>query len=264
MPLMTHKFDDLPRSIRERIVELSNAPETDPRIVSRIPRRNQYWFKYFMALCGLVIIGVTVQFVVERHDIGIGPHSDIEVYAMMAGGIWLMVMSVISVVFGRLYPPAPYRRGSFALRSYLMKLERAEVTLQPVAELGKPTIVTMLRNGRYTGTRLDLAPGFSFHYGPKKVAEDALIGILNARERLKAILAAKDTRALVAIDPFHECTISGNWSGGQALTNMDGPKSPLVSWSARTVQLVISVVLGLIGAYALYMHFLAHRLPRKF
>lgn len=264
MPLQTHKFDDLPRSIRERIVELSHAPAGDPRVISRLPQTNQYWFKYFMAICGLGIIGATVQFVVERHYSGIGPHSDIEVYLMMAGGIWLFVMSVISVVFGRLYPPAPYRRGAFALRSYLMRLERGEVTLQPIAELGKPTIVTMLRNGSYTGTRLDLAPGFSLLYGSKQQAEDSLVGILNAREKLKVIIAAKDMRALAELDPFSECTMSNNWAGGQGLENLEGPRSPLIPWSARGVQFAISIALGIAGSYALYAYFLANRVPRSY
>src|SRR5438128_2097873 len=112
------------------------------------------WFKYFTAILGIGAMAVTIDFLLKRHRAGIAPYHDREVFLMFAGGVFVLGASVASIVFARVFPPPPYKEGEWALTSYLRRLKRGFVELVPLSEVGKPTIVTVLRNGSYSGSRL--------------------------------------------------------------------------------------------------------------
>jgi hypothetical protein len=250
---MRLRFDDLPRRIRERIVELSRNP-ADPHVLTHDSGIGGGWFKYFTLIAGGAVCFFCLQFLVQRSHHNIAPYHDREVFMGLAGGVALMLISVASIVFVKLYPPPPYKTGQWALTSYLMRLSRGWVELFPLSQLGKPTIVTVMRNGSYSRSRLELDGGFTFYFTSKQAVEQACGKILAARELLSKALSGKDPRALVQLDPFSECTLSGVWTspGG---ADPEGPKSPLVPGAARAIQWLGSLAAGGGVAAAAFMVF---------
>lgn len=250
MPLRL-KFDDLPKNTRERIVELSHAKQ-DPRVLVAQREWSGGWFKYVTLVAGIGVCFATLQFLFERAGSGIRPHSDIEVFWMFFGGVFLLCMSVASIVLVRMFPPPPYVTGMFALPSYLMRLSRGRVELVALTELGKPTVVTVLRNGSYSGSRLQLGGGWTFYFSTKQAVDEACGKILAAREAFSKIMAAKDARSLAAIDPFSECTQSGTWTASGTVDAAEGPKSPVVPGAVVAAQWLGSMAAGATIAAALY------------
>lgn len=232
---MRVKFNDLPRAVRERIVELSKAPQ-DPRVVIAEPEWAGGWFKYVTLIGGLGGAAFALNFLVERSRHGIAPYHDREVFMGLAAAMFVTLVSVASLLLGRVFPPPPYKTGTWALTSHLMRLSQGWVELKPLSELGKPTIVTVLRNGSYSGSRLQLDGGYQFHFSSKQSVDQACGKVLAAREVFAKALAAKDARTLGQIDPFSECTLSGQWTSPGGLDQNNGPKSPEVPMVARLVQ----------------------------
>lgn len=253
---MRVKFDDLPRGVRERLVALSRTP-TDPHVIVASPGGAGGWFKYLTLLAGGFICFATLQFLFERSRNGIHPYYDREIFFMLAGGVFLVAASLASFVFLKLFPLPPYRTGAWALRSYLMRLSRGRVELVPLTELGRPTVVTRLRNGYYQGSRLDLVGDFSFYFASKEAVDQACARVLAARDVFASAVAAKDARTLAEVDVFSECTLSGQWASASGLEGAEGPRAPVVPGSARLVQWVGSLALGAGSAGAAYLMFLA-------
>ena len=253
---MRLKFDDLPRSIRERIVELSRAPQ-DPRVLISTPGMTGGWFKYVTFVGGLAVIAFCINFLLERARARIHPIHDQEVFLGLAAGTFVALASIAAFVLSRLYPAPPYKTGSFALSSYLMRLSRGWVDLTPLSELGKPTIVTVLRNGSYSGSRLQLDGGWTFYFSSKQAVEQACGRLLASRDAFAKAVAAKDARSLSAIDPFSECTLSGQWVSPGGLDANEGPKSPAVPTPALLVQWVGALAAGGVVSKVAYFIFAA-------
>jgi hypothetical protein len=228
-------------------VELSKNP-ADPRVLTFESGLGGGWFKYVTLVGSLGGCFAALQFLVERSRDGIAPYHDREVFMGLAGAVFVLLVSVASIVLGKLYPPPPYKTGQWALSSYLMRLQRGWVDLWPLTELGKPTIVTVLRNGSYSGSRLELAPGWTFYFSSKQAVEQACGKILAARELFAKAVAAKDAKVLAQLDAFSECTLSGQWTSPGGLDQAEGPRSPVVPTAAVLVQWLGSLAAG--GAVA--------------
>ncbi len=253
---MRVKFDELPKHIRERLVELSKNPN-DPAVVAADASVASGWFKYVTLVGGLGGAAFALKFLVERHNDHIAPYHDREVFWGLAAAMFVVFVSVVGIVYARLFPPPPYKMGQWALTSHLMKLERGWVVLFPLEKLGKPTIVTVLRNGSYSGSRLQLDGGFTFYFSSKQTVEQACGRVLAARDAYAKALAARDARTLAQLDLFSECTLSGNWKASGALDQNDGPKSPEVPTAAVAGQWLGSFVAGGAVAIAAFMIFSA-------
>ena len=101
-----------------------------------------------------------------------------------------------------------------------------------------------MRNGAYSGSRLQLGGGWTFYFSSRQAVEEACNKILAARDVFAKALAAKDGRALMQLDPFSECTLSNIWSSPGAVDAAEGPKSPLVPGAFRAAQWFGSLAAG--------------------
>jgi len=239
---MRVKFDELPRSIRERLVALSRDPN-DPAVVAADTDLRGGWFKYVTLIGGLGGAAFALNFLVERSRDGIAPYHDREVFWGLAGAMFVVFVSVVGIVYARVFPPPPYKTGQWALTSHLMKLVPGWVVLFPLNQQGKPTIVTVLRNGSYSGSRLQLDGGFTFYFSSKAAVDQACARVLAAREAYTKALEAKDARALAQLDIFSECSLSGNWKASGLDAN-EGPKSSEVPSAAVVGQWLGSLAGG--------------------
>src|SRR5258705_8026995 len=104
---MRLKFDELPRTVRERIVELSTKPG-DARVLIAATEMSGGGFKYFTPVAGAGVVIFCLDFLIKRMNAGIHPRHDEEVFLGMAGGAFLIFVSIASIAFGKMFPPPPY------------------------------------------------------------------------------------------------------------------------------------------------------------
>ncbi|MBL8955610.1 MAG: hypothetical protein JNK82_32845 [Myxococcaceae bacterium] len=253
---MRVRFNDLPKRLRERLVELSHNPK-DPAVVAADTGMSGGWFKYLTLVGGLGGAAYALDFLVRRHAHHIHPHHDIEVFWGLAAAAFVAFCSLAAIALARVFPPPPYREGQWALTSHLMKLTPGWVVLFPLDRQGKPTIVTVLRNGAYSGSRLQLDGGFTFYFRSKADVDQACARILAAREAYTQALNAKDTRALAQLDIFSEHTLSGSWKAAGTLEENDGPRSNETPNAAVIGQWLGSLVAGAAVAMVAYRIFIA-------
>lgn len=242
---MRHKFNDLPRVVRERLVKLTQPNEKDPRILLHDADWNTGWFRYFMAIAALGVIGFCINFLVERGRYGIHPRHDEEVFLGLAGATWVLLVAVGGIAIRQVWKPPPYREGKWVFPSALVQLSGGWVDVLPIQNLGRPTLVTVRRNGSYQHTRLELGHPFTFIFTQPATAEQITNTILGAKVHMMNLLAARDTAGITSVDPFAECTLSGNWvqptlGGGE----LEGPTAAIVPTPVRLAQWLGSVVLA--------------------
>lgn len=254
---MRHKFNDLPRVVRERLVKLTQPNEKDPRILHHDADWNSGWFKYFMGVAALGVIGFCINFLMSRGRYGIHPRHDQEVFLALAGATWVLLVAVAAIAIRNVWKPPPYREGKWVFPSGLVQLSGGWVEWLPIQNLGRPTLVTVRRNGSYQHTRLELGHPFTFVFKHPTTAEQTTNTILGAKVHMMNLLAARDTAGISVIDPFAECTLSGNWVqpasalGGE----LDGPTAAIVPTPVRLAQWLGSIVLAVGVSAAAYAFF---------
>lgn len=247
---MKFPFNGLPRVVRERLVKLTTDKEPGPLLLISDPSWNLGWFKYFVLMAAFGVMTFCVHFLFERMLDGIHPHHDQEVFAGLAASTFFFLVAGLSIVFRFAWKPPPYREGMFAFPSGLMRLSGGDVDFTPVTTLGRPTLVTVRRNGSYSNSRLEFGGPFTFTFYSNATAEQAVGKVLNAKERMAGLLAEKNEEAIRALDPFAECSLSGTWTLPlNPHVPVEGPLATPVPGIATAIQIVGSLVLG--GAVAL-------------
>jgi len=248
---MRFKFNDLPQAVRERLVKLTvPGAEQDPRLLLYDRDWSGTWFKYVMAIGGAGVIVFCLNFLFERGRDGIHPRHDEEVFLSI-----VMIVAIISLVYRQLWKPPPYREGKYVFTSGLTQLSNGWVDFLPIAQLPRPTLVTVRRNGSYSHSRLELGHPFTFTFGSSQTADQTTTRILEAKARMVAIMAARDTSAIAALDPFAECTLSGNWTAPPTLGQVEGPLASVVPTVARLAQWLGGLALAVGFSGAAYMFF---------
>jgi hypothetical protein len=251
---MRHKFNDLPQTVRERLVKLTQPGEKDPRILLQDVDWAGGWFKYVTAIGGIGVILFCLNFLFRRGMAGIHPRHDEEVFAGLAAGSFVLIVSVVAIVYRFLWKPPPYREGKWVFPSGLMQLSGGWVEFLPIAQLGRPTLVTVKRNGSYQHSRLELGHPFTFIFSSPATAEQTTSVILGAKTRMVALMAARDSAAIASLDPFAECTLSGKWVA-PTMGPLEGPTAAIVPTAAKLAQWLGALVLAggiAAGAFAFF------------
>lgn len=252
---MRHKFNDLPQAVRERLVKLTApAGQADPRVLVFDADWNTGWFKYLMLVGGAGVVLFCLNFLLERAHAGIHPRHDEEVFAGLAAGMFVAVVAALSVGFRFVWKPPPYREGLWVFPSGLVKLSGGWVDFQPIEQLGRPTLVTVKRNGSYSHSRLELGHPFTFTFSSPQAADKATGTILGAKQRMTELRAKRDPAAIAAVDPFAECTLSGNWIAPK-LGAVEGPTAAIVPTAAVVAKWLGGLFLGAVAAGAFYAFF---------
>jgi hypothetical protein len=252
---MKHRFNDLPRVVRERLVAITQSNGKDPRLLHTATGWGMGWFRWLMAIGALVAIGACMQFLWERHSDHVHPRHDQEVFAGLAAATFVFTVAAVGILYTRLWPPPPYKEGLFAFRSGLLQTDGGWVTFTPAGELPRPTLVTVRRNGSYSHSRLEFGGPFSFHFSSNAAAEKVCDDILTGKAQMLAMLAARDTAAITAIDPFAECTLSGQWTAPPSAMAIEGPTAAIIPGVAYAVQWLGGVFLGAVAAGCMYAMF---------
>ena len=251
---MRLKFNDLPQTVRERLVKLTTAGTQDPRILLQSPDLAGGWFKYVTAIGGLGVIVFCIHFLVRRGLAGIHPRHDEEVFAGLAAGTFVLAVSAAAIAFRFIWKKPPYREGRWVFPSGLAQLSGGWVEFLPFSQLGRPTLVTVRRNGSYAHSRLELGHPFTFIFATSKAADEAVESIHKAKVRMLGLIAAADTASIAAIDPFAECTLSGKWTA-PTLGTLEGPTADIVPTAAKLAQWLGALFLAGAAAAAAFAFF---------
>lgn len=251
-------FNGLPRVVRERLVKLTTSKEQDPLLLISDPAWNLGWFKYLVAVGGLGVMCFCVDYLLSRLRYGIHPRHDEEAFYGLAAATFFFLAASMSVVFSRLWKPPPFREGLFVFPSGLLKLSGGDVFFTPVTSLGRPTLVTVRRNGSYSHSRLEFGGPFTFTFYGNDKAEAAVNKVLNAKQYMAALIASKDEAAIRQLDPFAECSLSGTWTvPGNPHIPVEGPRATPVPGLARAIQFGGSLLLGIAVAGVAWFAFVA-------
>ena len=253
---MKLKFNDLPRAVRERLVQLT-APggEKDQRVLIHDANWSGGWFKYFTAVCSAGVILFCLNFLFQRARAGIHPRHDEEVFMGLAAGSFVLIASVVSMVIRFVWKPPPYREGMWVFASGLTKLSGGWVEFLPIGQLGRPTLVTVKRNGSYSHSRLELGHPFTFSFGSPQAADKVTASVLGAKKFMTDLIAARDHAGIAALDPFAECTLSGKWTAPPTLGQLEGPTAAIVPTPMLLAQWLGALLLAggiAAGAFAFF------------
>jgi hypothetical protein len=242
-------FNQLPRSVRERLWEILSR-ENDPALVRFFPGgRGAPIVAAVFSLLGLGAAIVTMHWLYQE-DSRKDPYFDREIYALLAGFFWFAFTVGLGLVYRALWKPPPFKWNARLLwGGYFAYVDRDTVHVLPLHGMGTPTITNVFRNGSYSGSRLNFSVGgrtilddkFTLHFGAQGDAEKLLNELSRPRRTFEEALAAKDERALREIDPFCECTLSGQWTAPSA----DGPRLVEVPGVAKLLRWIGPVLLAL-------------------
>jgi len=227
------KLNRLPRSVRERLFAML-AAEGDPTLVRWFPGHRDAPV-VAAVFAGLALaVGVYIVLWLLKEDATKDPWFDREVYWGLAGTLFVFFAAALGLLFRTLWKPPPHKWGArFATGGHLVYVDRDEVRLLPVAQLGPPTITNVHRNGAYQHSRLNFVfgkvmlhdPAFTFTFSRQEEAERFLAELSTARGIFDEAVRNRDERALREIDPFAPCTISGVWEMPPEAPGTDeGPK----------------------------------------
>lgn len=242
-------FNDLPQPVREWLMPLFTANPRDPRVLAFEVRTAWSGLKRLTRLVSAVVIAVCVWQVLTRafrYSVGSS-----EEYQILAAALTVFMWSQLRISMEKRWPPPPYREGRWALPGAIVETWGGWLQITPMSALGKPTIVTVMRQGAYQYSDLRLGEKLSFSFGTKEAVEAACTRILEAREKVSELVAKRDLPGLAELDPFAECTLSGTWGRPGALslqgpTVAIAPQNIFVQWIAPIiVALLLTVGLGL-------------------
>jgi hypothetical protein len=210
-------FNDLPQPVRQRFVGIASRPDA-PGALLTATHGYFRWVAPFFAVVALAGTLYAMSFEVNE-AFGKAPYHDREVYLGIAGMLFVLFAAGATTVFQFVWKKPPYLRGAYLFPSYLVVVHGADLDIVPLHQIGKPTIVSRYRNGAYMGSHLELVDASAprgaratFNYRSKEAAESAANTFFGARDRMQRLLAARDGNGIAQIDPFHECTISGQWT----------------------------------------------------
>jgi hypothetical protein len=248
-----YAFNELPRVVRERLVQLTaKGNEKDPRILLFEPAWGGGWFKYVMLVASLGVLAFCAQYLFHRGRAGIHPRYDQEAFAAIAAAVFVAVVAGAGIAIRYFWKPPPYREGLWVFPSGLCRLDGGWLEFKPIAELPRPTLVTVRRNGRYSNSRLELGHPFTFTFWNHAQAEAATARVLGAKQQLVKLHAAQDAAAIAALDPLYECSLSGAWVT-PAMANTEGPKAAIVPPVVRWAQWLGGLALGVLLAGGAYL-----------
>lgn len=253
---MKVRFNDLPQTVRERLLGVFTNPQ-DPRTIIVDYDVRLGWFKYVSAVGGVVAIAMILNFLVTEGATK-DPWHDREVYAGLAGAAWVFVASVLGIVYRFVWKPPPYREGSWVFKSAIVNADGGMIEILPLHELGRPTIVHTRRNGAYTGSRLELqhhegkSRTFTFQYSTQDSVQKACDSVLDARMAWIDTLKSGNTQRISADDVFAECTMSGEWTNPPGTLPVP-PLAAVVPSGAVWMRWLGSLVFGLAIASVTYL-----------
>ena len=234
------RFNALPLPVRERLYAIFLADQGDPRLLAFEVKTVVPVLKYLGVVTGAAGALVTSREILTRaFRLGIG--SDPLTFLIFAGALFVLTAGLLTVLYEKRWPPAPWRPGRVALPGSIVDVHGGWLDVTLMSELTeKPQVIHVLRNGSYTYSSLRFAPGLEFSFGKKERATEAANRILD-----QASAVAADP----SLDPFAEWRAAGFESA--AIEPTDGPRVAARPLAASRVRWIVSLVVALGAAAAL-------------
>ena len=249
-------FNDLPQPVRERFLRV--ATSKPPQAVLSATHGYATWFPPVAAVLALAGAGWAMVFLFGEAQYK-APWYDREIYLALAGAVFVFVASVATFGFNLIWKKPPYPKGTYLFPSYLCVVHGPDLDVVPLSGIARPTVTHRYRNGVYQGSTLglqgtgqDSRVQGSFWFRTQEEATKSAETFFATRDRIAKVLASRDTAALAQIDPFYECTTSGQWTEPPAVAKQ-GPlvdrRHPAAGW----VRWIGAVVIGLGFAGVFYL-----------
>ncbi|MFO0593710.1 MAG: hypothetical protein U0228_00325 [Myxococcaceae bacterium] len=253
MPKRTLKFDELPLRARRQLYSSlceARTEKSDPRLKGFEVRTVVRGFWKPLLVLGLIGVALTLREIISRvREYHIG--SDPVTFMLLAAAATLVIGALATALVMRRWPHAPWPIGRFVFPGHIIEAGEGWLDVTPTLDLDKPTLVTVKRNGQYSLSRIDFAPGvdlsFVNHERATKVCEAWVI----AREEWRAAITAGGLDAAERLDPLAECAVSGQWtvSGGASGDAPSVPARPKVLRAVWAASLVVGIAVSA-GVYA--------------
>lgn len=237
---MKYRFDHLPAPVRERFVRISQD-DMDRRAFVRSITPPLTGGRWFFMIAGLLGSLAFAYWLVNEEWGRKDPYFDREVYLGLVAALWVFLTAALGFVYRAVFGANPYREGVYVFANALVHAVQGWLFVVPIERVGRPTIVNRYRNGVYQGSWLQLHDTSE----PKKIytvpcasqsqAEETVVRLDQARQTFARIASARDLQQLESLDPFYECTMSGQWEN-PANATVPGPRSkpiPLAASLAR-------------------------------
>jgi hypothetical protein len=255
---ITVAFNDLPQTVRERVMAIFTAEKPDPRLLAFEVRTQWRGFKKIVRVVSAVVGAVCIYQVLTRafrYSVGSS-----EEYQILAVSLFALVASQIRISIEKRWPPPPFSEGRVALPGYIVETHGGLFEITPMSTLGKPRIVTTRKRGEDLWTVVEFSPNLTFSYGKKERAVAACTRILEANARVAELTEKRDVVELAALDPFAECTLSGTWGRPGALS-IQGPTIAIAPDNVF-VKWVMPIIVALSLSFGLSVY-VSHELARQ-
>jgi hypothetical protein len=247
-------FNDLPPVVRERLAR-SLGEENDRGAI-------RWWRGHHDSLVGRIIFAVIatggtgyLMNWLNIEDARKDPWFERELYLLLAGTSFIAIAAILGIVFRLIWKPPAWKWGvQFITGGHAVWVGRGTVEAVPVAQLTSPVITNHYRNGTYQRATVDFAfegrrlgPHFRYSLGSKAEAEELLAALSAAGKRYQDAVMRRNEPLLRDLDPFAECTITGQWRSAIA----GGPKVAMPSLAIRLGGWLAALALGagLAGGY---------------
>ena len=247
---MRVRFNDLPLSARERFAGLRRGG--DPALL-RAYREDTgvvLWLSGIVFVGALIALGVTLT---QCGDWSTRvPH---ELYWGMSAALFVVLLTLLGLLGSRLWRPPPYPVGRYLFAGCIVETQGDALDIHLATEITGLVLEHHTRRGRaYTNHYLAFLVGNHTRCPFPVSGEAEAVAVRQRWEQARAALgdawARRDRAALAALDPFHECSVTGQWSTGVAPTS--GPRcTPRPRWWGP-LRLLTSVVVALGVPFLMY------------
>lgn len=244
------RFNELPQPIRARFAAAAQA-HGDPRVLFYSPIRSAAILLYGLALALTLLFELALVSSLLGRGARVEPSYSVATYVSLALCTTALMGFLLAIVHRIVARPKAYRDGHYVLATALVKVELGEMTILPIAEVGRPQLTHYRRNGSYTGTSVSYAPGFVMPVHGQEVAVGQAARVLQAQEYCARVMQARDSATLEQIDVFHELTISNQWAHPNQ--PKAEPWSQTISLVAVAARLGAALAIGVVFSVALYL-----------
>jgi hypothetical protein len=237
-------FNDLPATVRERFIAVARDPRAPGALLSNSDGHYQ-GLLYFFTLAAIAGSLYTIDWLLDRHDRHVKPHSDIEVYLLLAGFLLVLAPLACTIVYRWIWPLPPYRSGAFLFPSALVLTRDTDLEIIPTRELAPPIHRDNHNKGHYVATWLNFGAAANrdlhgdFFAGTRERANVLASDVALAQLQWAHQLAAGDPAA--EQDPFHPCIAHGRWSDPE--TAATGPRVAVRPGYTHALRWLITLLL---------------------
>lgn len=239
-------FNHLPATVRQRLVTILQRGG-DPTLVRFWPgSKSGWWGAAFFALAGLGA-AIYVALWLFDEDSRKDAYFDREIYALLAGLVFLSAAGAASLIVRAIFPPPDFPLDAkLVTGGYVIAIGQRDVTIGTLAD-DQPTITNVYRNGVYQHSRLELGfylPELTLYCGAQAEAEELLAKLTKAKAVFRELRDQRDERGLAELDPLAPCTISGVFEApSDQGPTISGPPSA-VRWAQWLGAVVVALVVA--------------------